>query len=64
LLTTEQAIESYADLLDAARMEQVKQDLETLRGLLDTGDLEALRNAYTKLESATFEIAEAMYGGT
>jgi len=61
--TTGQAIEGYADLLDAERVEQIRADVENLRGLLDTGaDLETLREAYGQLENATFEIAEAMYG--
>ena len=61
--TTEQAIEGYADLLDAQRVDEIRGDVENLRGLLDSGaDLEALREAYGQLENATFEIAEAMYG--
>jgi molecular chaperone DnaK len=64
MYTTEQAIEGYADLLEAERIDQVRVELETLRALLETGDLESLRNAYSRLEAATFEIAEAMYGGS
>jgi molecular chaperone DnaK len=61
--TTEQAIEGYADLLDAERVEAIRSDVENLRGLLESGaDLEVLREAYGQLENATFEIAEAMYG--
>jgi len=62
IYTTAQAIEGYADLLDAARVDEVRTELETLRSLLDAGDYEALRAAYTRLEAATFEIAQAMYG--
>ncbi|MBN2196613.1 MAG: molecular chaperone DnaK [Polyangiaceae bacterium] len=62
LYTTEQAVEGYADLLDEKRITQVREDIENLRNLLDTGNLDALRQAYARLEAATFEIAEAMYG--
>jgi molecular chaperone DnaK len=64
IYTTEQALEAYADLLDADRMESVRRDLDTLKVLIESGaDLQTLRQAYAQLENATFEIAEAMYGG-
>ena len=63
IYTTEQAVEGYSDLLEAEKVESVRQDVETLRRMLDGGsDLDAIRDAYTQLENATFEIAEAMYG--
>jgi molecular chaperone DnaK len=62
--TTEQALEGYADLLDAATLNEVKTDCVRLRQLLEGGgDLASLRDAYAKLESAAFRIAESMYGG-
>jgi molecular chaperone DnaK len=62
--TTEQALEGYADLLDVKTLTDVKVDCARLRQLLDGGgDLASLRDAYAKLESAAFKIAEAMYGG-
>jgi molecular chaperone DnaK len=64
LYTTEQALEAYADLLEPEKIEHVKQCVINLKGAVDGGaDLEALREMYTVLENATFEIAEAMYGG-
>ena len=63
IYTTEQALEGYADLLDPAKVEQVRENLENLKVMLESGaDLETLRIAYAELESRTFEIAEAMYG--
>ncbi len=63
LYTTEQALESYADLLPAERVTSVKGDVEVLRGLLEgNGDIAQIRASYAALEQATFEIAEAMYG--
>jgi molecular chaperone DnaK len=63
IYTTEQALEGYADLLDAERTASLHEDLEELKNLLEGGaDLEGIRDAYTRLENATFQIAEAMYG--
>jgi molecular chaperone DnaK len=64
IYTTQQALEGYADLLDAEKLESVRSDVEALRGILGSGaSLDHLRDAYARLEQATFEIAEAMYGG-
>jgi molecular chaperone DnaK len=61
--TTEQALEGYADLLDAAILEDVRIQVVALRKVLDgAGDLTALRDAYQRLEGAAFKIAESMYG--
>jgi molecular chaperone DnaK len=63
IYTTEQALEGYADLLEAEKVALVREELNTLKLLLESSaDLETLRSAYTVLESRTFEIAEAMYG--
>ncbi len=60
--TTEQALEGYADLLDPKLLEEVRADCVHLRRLLEGGgDLDSLRAAYAKLESAAFRIAESMY---
>lgn len=63
IYTTEQALEGYADLLDAAQLEQVRSELTILRKMLETGaSLDTLRSAYSQLENATFMLAESMYG--
>jgi molecular chaperone DnaK len=65
LYTTEQALEGYSDLIDAALLEEVKRSSAALRVLLDEGaDLEAMRAGYSRLEAATFQVAESMYGGS
>jgi molecular chaperone DnaK len=62
IYTTEQALESYADLLAPEKLESVKQEVQILKKMLETGaNLDTLRDAYSRLENATFEIAEAMY---
>ncbi len=62
IFTTEQALDGYADMIDAEKIEQMKQDLQTLKDRLAGGDgLQTIREAYARLENATFDIAEAMY---
>jgi molecular chaperone DnaK len=63
IYTTEQALEGYGDLLDAERIDAVRGDVAALRETLESGaDLQTIRDAYARLEAATFQIAEAMYG--
>jgi len=63
IYTTEQALEGYGDLLEPARIDEVRHDVAALRESLESGaDLQTIRDAYARLEAATFEIAEAMYG--
>ncbi|HET7540813.1 MAG TPA: molecular chaperone DnaK [Polyangiaceae bacterium] len=62
IYTTEQALEGYADLLAPEKLEGVRQEVLGLKKMLETGaNLETVRDAYSRLENATFEIAEAMY---
>jgi molecular chaperone DnaK len=63
LYTTEQALDGYADLVEATLLEQVKEQAALLRHLLDgAGDLPSIRDAYQQLETAAFGIAETLYG--
>ncbi|RYZ08206.1 MAG: molecular chaperone DnaK [Myxococcales bacterium] len=62
IYTTEQALEGYADLLDAEKLDKVRGEVELLKKMMETGaTLDSLREAYAQLENSTFEIAEAMY---
>ena len=64
IYTTEQALEGYADLLDPAKAATVKENLASLKLLLESeADAAVIREAYATLENATYEIAEAIYGG-
>jgi len=61
--TTEQALEGYADLIDAALLNQVKADCDVLKGVLETGsDFDGIQTAYAQLEGMAFRIAESVYG--
>jgi molecular chaperone DnaK len=62
--TTEAALEGYADLVEAAMLDDARTLVAELRELLaGQSDLAAIREAYQKLEAVTFAIAEKMYGG-
>ncbi|MFO0567380.1 MAG: molecular chaperone DnaK [Polyangiaceae bacterium] len=63
IYTTDAALEGYADLLGPEKIASVREKLDVLKAALGGGaDLAFLREAYSALENATFEIAEAMYG--
>jgi molecular chaperone DnaK len=63
LYTTEAALDGYKDLVAAEVLEGLRTDVTSLKQQLESGnDAEAIRNAYQKLEAATFSIAESLYG--
>ncbi len=64
LYTTEAALEGYADLVEAQMLDDTRSLARELRVLLESqADLAQIRDAYQKLETMTFAIAEKMYGG-
>ncbi|HEX8791161.1 MAG TPA: molecular chaperone DnaK [Polyangiaceae bacterium] len=64
LYTTEAALEGYANLVDGKMLDDTRTLAKELRTLLESqADLAAIRDAYQKLETMTFAIAEKMYGG-
>jgi len=65
IYTTEQALEGYADLLQAEQLAKVRQQLSSLKKMLESGaSLDAMRDTYSQLESSTFQLAESMYANT
>jgi hypothetical protein len=51
-------------LLAPEKVIAMRGDVQALRGLLESNaEIDAIRSSYAALEAATFEIAEAMYGG-
>jgi molecular chaperone DnaK len=63
LYTSEQALEGYGDLVSEELLASIRLDIERLRETLDSGaGMDDIRHAYASLESATYAIAEAMYG--
>ena len=64
LYTTEAALDGYANLVEASLLEDTRTLARELRALLEgQADLAQIREAYQKLETVTFSIAEKMYGG-
>ena len=63
LYTTDQALEGYADLVDAHVLAMTREAaLDLKEKVAKGGDLGDIRDAYQKLETLTFSIAETMYG--
>jgi molecular chaperone DnaK len=63
LYTTEAALDGYANLVDAAMLDDTRVLALELRRLLEAqAHLAEIRDAYQKLESMTFAIAEKLYG--
>lgn len=61
IYTTEKSLEEYASVLTEDDIEDIKEDVESLRGVYETADLEKLRAARQRLEGSSHRIAEAMY---
>jgi molecular chaperone DnaK len=65
LYTSERATTECVDLVPAAVIEQVSQNIAELKELLAASqDLGAIREALQKLEVSAYKIAEAMYGSS
>ena len=63
IYTTEKSLEEYASLLSEKDREEIKADLERLKGLLNTADAGALKDAFQRLEGSAYRIADAIYTG-
>ncbi|MFY1831751.1 molecular chaperone DnaK [Myxococcus fulvus] len=63
IYTTEKSLEEYASLLSEKDREEIKTDLERLKGLLNTSDPVALKEAFQRLEGSAYRIADAIYTG-
>ena len=61
IYTTEKSIEEYGHVLDEDDKGDIETYLVTLRGMLASDDVEALREAIQDLESVSHKMAEAMY---
>jgi molecular chaperone DnaK len=65
LYTSERACEECIDLVEAAIIESVREDIDYLRELLESSqDTIAIRDSLQQLETSAYRIAEAMYGAT
>jgi molecular chaperone DnaK len=62
LYTSERAVTDFADLVAPELLDQVKRDIASLKGTLESGDAIAIREALQTLELSSFKMAETMYG--
>ncbi len=60
--TTERSIKEYGEFLSEAELAEIREDLDTVRELLDVANLEELRAIIASLEASAYRLAEAMYG--
>ena len=63
LMTSENAVNEYGELLALELREELLNDIGNLRAALDTGaDAQSLRSYLAALEASAYKIAESMYG--
>jgi molecular chaperone DnaK len=61
IYTTEKALEEYASYLTDGDIAEIKDDIEALKRIYETTDMDKLRAAIARLEGSSHRIAEAMY---
>jgi len=61
IYTTEKSIEEYASALRPEDLEEIKADLEVLKGALPSDDPVAIKEALVRLEGSAYRIADAIY---
>jgi molecular chaperone DnaK len=61
IYTTEKSVEEYGHVLDETDNDDIKTYLAELRAVLLQEDVDAIKEAITKLESVSHKFAEAMY---
>ncbi|MBL8950741.1 MAG: molecular chaperone DnaK [Myxococcaceae bacterium] len=61
IYTTEKSLEEYASMLKDKDRDEIKVDLDNLRGILPTNDPVKIKEALTRLEGSAYRIADAIY---
>jgi molecular chaperone DnaK len=61
IYTTEKSLEEYGSVLKPEDIEEIRADLEVLKGLLPGDDAAAIKEALTRLEGSAYRIADAIY---
>jgi molecular chaperone DnaK len=62
LYTSERAVTEFADLVGPELLEKVRNDIASLRDMLENGDAISIREALQALELSANEMAVSMYG--
>jgi molecular chaperone DnaK len=61
IYTTEKSLEEYGNVLQEKDREEIKADVEHLKELFKGTDAAAIREAYQRLETSAYRIADALY---
>jgi molecular chaperone DnaK len=61
LYTTEKSLDEYSNVLNQNDIAEIRADMEALKGLLNTGDAAALKEAVQRLEGSAYRSADAIY---
>ncbi|MEL7368959.1 MAG: molecular chaperone DnaK [Myxococcota bacterium] len=61
IYTTDKSLEEYASMLTEDDVADIREDVEALKRVYETADLDKLRAAIQRLEGSSHRIAEAMY---
>ncbi len=61
LYTTERSLEEYESMLAEDDVQDIREDLDALRGVYETEDEDRMKAAIQRLEGSAHRIAEAMY---
>jgi molecular chaperone DnaK len=61
LYTTEKSLEEYSSMLTEDDIDDIKEDLEAVRAVYDSNDVDKIKAAIQRLEGSSHRIAEAMY---
>ena len=61
IYTTEKSLAEYASMLTEDDIADIKEDIEALKAVYESVDLEKIRAARQRLEGSSHRIAEAMY---
>jgi molecular chaperone DnaK len=63
IYTSEQAIEGYGEIVGEEATAVIGREIATLKETLESGaSLDEIREAYSRLEEATYTVAQAIYG--
>ena len=61
IYTTEKSLEEYSSYLTEDDIAEIREDLEVMKKVYETGDPEKIKAALSRLEASSHRIAEAMY---
>src|SRR5512140_1743085 len=61
IYTTEKSLEEYGSALKPEDIDEIRADLEALKGLIAGEDAVAIKEALTRLEGSAYRIADAIY---